>query len=37
MSARATDTRHLQQLNTLLEVGLALPEADREAWLQALP
>ncbi|HYJ96514.1 MAG TPA: serine/threonine-protein kinase, partial [Burkholderiaceae bacterium] len=38
MSSRATpDTQHLQQLNTLLEVGLALPDGDREAWLQALP
>ncbi|MCW5656143.1 MAG: protein kinase [Burkholderiaceae bacterium] len=38
MPPRATpDTQHLQQLNTLLEVGLALPEGEREAWLQALP
>ena len=38
MRSRATpDTQHLQQLNTLLEVGLALPEADREGWLQGLP
>ena len=38
MTARATpDTQHLQQLNTLLEVGLSLPEGEREAWLQALP
>jgi hypothetical protein len=33
----APDTRHLQQLNALLEEGLALPEAAREAWLQSLP
>ena len=31
------DTVHLQHLNTLLEQALALPEADREAWLRALP
>lgn len=31
------DTAHLRHLNTLLEQGLALPEAEREAWLQALP
>ena len=37
MSSRATDTQHLQQLNTLLQVGLALPQAEREAWLQSLP
>src|SRR5688572_33186387 len=37
MAARAPDTQHLQQLNTLLEVGLALPDGEREAWLRALP
>ena len=38
MNPRATpDTQHLQQLNTLLAVGLALPDGEREAWLQALP
>ncbi|MCW5656142.1 MAG: hypothetical protein KIT60_00440 [Burkholderiaceae bacterium] len=31
------DTAYLRQVNTLLEQGLALPEAEREAWLQALP
>ena len=31
------DTAHLRQINVLLEQGLALPEEQREAWLQALP
>jgi tetratricopeptide (TPR) repeat protein len=33
----APDTTHLQQMNTLLEQALELPESEREAWLQALP
>jgi eukaryotic-like serine/threonine-protein kinase len=37
MAARTPDTQHLQQLNALLEVGLALPDGERETWLQALP
>jgi serine/threonine protein kinase len=37
MAARTPDTQHLQQLNALLEVGLALPDGEREAWLRALP
>ncbi len=36
-SRAAPDTQHLQQLNTLLADGLALPDDQREAWLQALP
>jgi hypothetical protein len=31
------DTVHLRHLNTLLEQALALPEVEREVWLQALP
>ena len=31
------DIADLQQMNTLLEAGLALPEAERDAWLKALP
>jgi tetratricopeptide (TPR) repeat protein len=31
------DTTHLQHMNTLLEQALALPEGERDAWLQALP
>jgi hypothetical protein len=31
------DTHQLQQMNTLLQAALELPEAQREAWLQALP
>jgi len=31
------DTAHLQHMNTLLEQALALPESERDAWLQALP
>ncbi len=30
------DTAHLRHVNTLLEQALALSEAEREAWLQAL-
>src|SRR5262245_48252957 len=38
MSKQQTrDTAQLRHMNVLLEVGLALPEEDREAWLQALP
>jgi hypothetical protein len=37
MSQRSPDTARLQQMNTLLEAGLALPEAEREAWLRGLP
>src|SRR6185503_17585716 len=38
MSQRsASDTAHLQHMNTLLEQALELPESEREAWLQALP
>jgi hypothetical protein len=37
VTTRMPDPAHLRQLNTLLEQGLALPEAGREAWLQALP
>lgn len=33
----APDTAQLQQMNTLLKAALALPEGEREAWLQALP
>ena len=31
------DTHQLQQMNTLLQAALELPEAQRGAWLQALP
>ena len=31
------DTHQLQQMNTLLQAVLELPESQREAWLQALP
>ena len=31
------DTHQLQQMNTLLQAALELPESQREAWLQALP
>ena len=31
------DTAQLQQINVLLEAALELPEAEREAWLDALP
>jgi len=31
------DAAHLRHINLLLEVGLAVPERDREAWLRALP
>ena len=34
---RLPDTARLQQINTLLEAGLALPEDERDAWLRALP
>jgi serine/threonine-protein kinase len=38
MSSRiGSDTHQLQHVNTLLESALALPEDEREAWLQALP
>ncbi len=38
MSPRSRpDTHQLQQMNTLLEAALELPESQREAWLQALP
>ena len=30
------DTHQLQQVNTLLQAALELPESEREAWLQAL-
>ena len=30
------DTAHLRRVNALLEQALALPEPEREAWLQAL-
>ena len=31
------DTAHLRHMNALLEQALALPESQREAWLQGLP
>jgi serine/threonine-protein kinase len=31
------DTHQLQQMNALLQAALELPEAQREAWLQAMP
>jgi eukaryotic-like serine/threonine-protein kinase len=31
------DTADLRRINMLLEQGLALPEGECEAWLQALP
>jgi hypothetical protein len=31
------DTAHLRRINTLLEQALLLSEAEREAWLRALP
>ena len=35
--SQPTDTDRLRDLNTLLDQALTLPEAEREAWLQALP
>jgi hypothetical protein len=37
MAAFAPDAERLKRVNALLEEALALPEAERDAWLQALP
>ncbi len=34
---RSPDTTHLRSMNQLLEMALALPEQEREQWLQTLP